>query len=335
MMKAIDRKDCIIGAVYGVAVGDALGAPLEFMSAKEIKHRYGRVKEMIGGGWLSVDPGETTDDTAMMLAVAEGIIERPEDPIPPIGERFLDWAKSGPKDIGGTCARSINVAAAFAGIQHSRRPTREEWFRASALTAKESYHYNAGNGALMRSVYPAVYYTDREKVRQITRDVAQMTHYNELSTGTCELYADIIYLMCQTVEEERMSFTDLLDLLRGTDYDMTEMDGLQLKPSGYVVDSMVCALYCLLNSGSFADAVESAANLGGDADTIAAITGGLAGAFYGYADIPSCWISALSEQDRSRLNCVAIAAEKNNRSVGGWKKERRGGRSRAVPEERK
>ena len=74
-------NDRIAGALYGVAVGDALGGPLEFMSAEEIHRQHGWVTTMLGGGWLDLQPGETTDDTAMTLAVAEGIIEHPEAPI--------------------------------------------------------------------------------------------------------------------------------------------------------------------------------------------------------------------------------------------------------------
>lgn len=97
-------RDRIAGALYGVAIGDAMGAPLEFMSKDEIARAHGRVTEMIGGGWLNVEPGEITDDTQMTLAVAEGIIENPDDPVKGIGNRFIEWAKSGPKDIGTTCS---------------------------------------------------------------------------------------------------------------------------------------------------------------------------------------------------------------------------------------
>lgn len=71
----------IRGAMFGVAVGDALGAPLEFMSAKSIKQQHGTVRDMIGGGWLNVLPGEVTDDTQMTLAVAHGIAVRPAAPL--------------------------------------------------------------------------------------------------------------------------------------------------------------------------------------------------------------------------------------------------------------
>jgi len=69
-----------------------LGGPLEFVRAEEIREQFGCVTTMLGGGWLHLCPGETTDDTAMTLAVAEGIMEQPDDPIPAIGERFISWA---------------------------------------------------------------------------------------------------------------------------------------------------------------------------------------------------------------------------------------------------
>ncbi len=110
----VKNKDRILGALLGVAVGDALGAPLEFMSAEEIQRKYGgSVREMVGGGWLSVAPGEVTDDTQMTLAVAEGIIERPHDPVPAIGRRFIKWQDSKPKDIGNCCRAVISCAKAY------------------------------------------------------------------------------------------------------------------------------------------------------------------------------------------------------------------------------
>lgn len=149
-MKTDNLKDHIAGALYGVAIGDALGAPLEFMSAKQIARKHGHVTEMIGGGWLDVRPGETTDDTAMTLAVAEGIMESPDDPIPAIGERFIRWAESGPKDIGGTCHRAIWKAATGG----HKRPSAFQWENAGKETAVVNKGRSAGNGALMRAVYP-------------------------------------------------------------------------------------------------------------------------------------------------------------------------------------
>ena len=96
------------------------------MTAEQIAPRHGLVAEMIGGGWLSLRPGETTDDTAMTMAVAEGIMEATGSPIPSIRARFIRWANSGPKDIGGTCHASIGHATVLAGKKQknglSRKP---------------------------------------------------------------------------------------------------------------------------------------------------------------------------------------------------------------------
>lgn len=105
-----DLADKIGGALFGVAVGDALGAPLEFMNEEEIRHKHGTVKEMIGGGWLDVEPGEVTDDTQMTIATAQGIAMHPENPEPWVGRNFAEWALGGPKDIGGTCSSAITNA---------------------------------------------------------------------------------------------------------------------------------------------------------------------------------------------------------------------------------
>ena len=109
----------ISGALYGVAVGDALGAPLEFMSAAEITRKYGSaVKDMIGGGWLNVEPGEVTDDTQMTIAVALAIAMHPEEPEPYAGQYFAEWAMGGPKR-NHKCAPDDDTAPGTERLQRS------------------------------------------------------------------------------------------------------------------------------------------------------------------------------------------------------------------------
>ena len=84
----MDKLNRIKGALYGAAVGDALGAPLEFMPQEQIKAQFGTVRDMIGGGWLKTAPGEGTDETALMLATAYGIMKQPENPFGEIGKKF-------------------------------------------------------------------------------------------------------------------------------------------------------------------------------------------------------------------------------------------------------
>ena len=278
-----ERQDKIRGALFGVAVGDALGGPLEFMSAEEIQKKHGRVTEIMGGGWLDLEPGETTDDTAMTLAVAEGILEEPDSPYQEIGERFIDWYHSGPKDIGVACATSIRNA-----IGNGR-----DWFNAAAQTQKAQGRPVEGNGALMRTIYPALYYTAEDQRRTITRGIAMMTHFGQQSANTCEEYVEAVHAAING-EMVHMRFTP------------------GAEPTGYVVDSYNVAVESIIQARSFADALIKAVNRGGDADTIGAICGGLAGAMYGYSQIPRRWLDALDETTKMRLDILAAQANQQH-----------------------
>ena len=275
----IDKKDSIRGALYGVAVGDALGAPLEFMATDEILAKYGApVREMVGGGWLSVEPGEVTDDTQMTLAVVEGILECPDNPVPAVGRRFIKWLDSAPKDIGNTCRDAIQSAKRLIaeGLDAS-----EAWQLAGEEVAGRSAGRNAGNGALMRTIYPALYYTEDVAVDWALR-IGAMTHRNENSDKYCKAYT-------QLVSTALIDGGEALNSVRA----MAEVFP-KFPPTGWVVGSFCCAIHSLANTSSFEDAVVDAVNLGGDADTIGAITGGLAGAIYGYSNIPARWVARLA-----------------------------------------
>jgi ADP-ribosyl-[dinitrogen reductase] hydrolase len=312
------QRDRIAGALFGVAVGDALGGPLEFMNHQDIAQRFGHVDSMIGGGWLGLEPGEITDDTQMTLCVAEGIAEAPDDPIPAIGRRFIRWANSGPKDIGGACASSIYNAQQIAdcsifGRSKGKNPTAEEWEAAAAKTQRNQGHPVEGNGALMRTVYPGLYYDFNAAQARAIR-IARMTHAGAKSTEACILYTRMINLLTaseSTIQDTRSIRDFITEHSEPCGYWLaTTPETVQPAAGGFVVDSMRIALGSVATSTTFAQAVETAANLGGDADTNAAITGGLAGAWYGYSAIPAEWISYLApdvREDMIRLVNAAIS----------------------------
>lgn len=283
----------IKGALYGVAIGDALGGPLEFMTAEGIHKKHGTVTEMIGGGWLNLYPGETTDDTAMTLAVAQGIAENPADPLPAIGRRFIDWYKSGPKDIGGTCAMAIEK------VMRMNSNTAYAWLHAGVYVKQQLGDKNAGNGALMRTVYTGLFYADPKERAIMTEKIGSMTHRNETSSDICIIYADAVH---KALFGGHPAYTLLRDLNRSTD------------PTGYVLDSMCNATQAICSTETFEEAIIDAVNRGGDADTIGAITGGLAGAWYGYNNIPDRWIHAMAPELQEELNRLAeIAYNENER----------------------
>ena len=290
------NEDKMRGALYGVAIGDALGGPLEFMNAEQIKQKYGgRVTEMVGGGWLSLTPGETTDDTAMIHAVCEGIMENSSAPIEAIGRRFIEWVNTAPKDIGMTCARSVstareNLAAGMAA--------ETAWDAAGKRTAKENCNHSGGNGALMRTIGTALAYEDEDDRANYTTRIAEMTHCDDLSSDICRYYADAVH---HFIKDEQDAGVRTLDAM-AVEYGFSS----RVNPSGWVQDNMECAYFAFVKEADFENVLIEAVNLGGDADTIGAIAGGVAGAYYGYDAIPQRWIDVLPQDIRARLDAFAV-----------------------------
>ena len=302
-----DMKKRIAGALFGVAVGDALGGPVEFMGPEQIAAKYGRVDTMVGGGWLSLVPGEITDDTQMTLCVAEGIVEAPEAPIQAIGYRFIEWANGGPKDIGGACASSIHNAQRLGGAC----PTSAEWEAAGKATQRSQGHPVEGNGALMRTIYPGLFYQNSARAEYWAMKIAQMTHAGFRSTEACILYSRMVNLITASesqIEQSPREFMAGHCEAVAEYFAAVNADTITPASGGWVVDSMRIAVGSVATTGSFKDAVVTAVNLGGDADTNGAITGGLAGAWYGYDAIPSEWIAALAPDVREKLIQLTNAA---------------------------
>ena len=267
-------RDRIHGALFGVAVGDALG-----------------------GNRLNLEPGEVTDDTQISLCVAEGIIIAPENPIAEIGSRFIVWHNTRPKDVGRACEYAIRNAT-----RNSRKSGKiantNAWFEAAKEVDSSLDGLSVGNGALKRTVYTGLFYGAGHT--KFTADIAKMTHWSEESTEACVLYSEIIarFTAGASIEATR-------EILQGTRY----ADGRKsYSPTGDVVDCLGCALNSLFSTKTFKDAVMAAVNLGGDSDTIGAITGGLAGALYGYQAIPEDWAAALPVAVSKRLEKLAERA---------------------------
>lgn len=286
-----DKLSRYEGALLGVAVGDALGAPLEFMQAEDIKKKYGTVRDMLSGGWLNVIPGEVTDDTQMTIAVAEGIKANPDNPYCEIGKRFIDWYDTNPKDIGNTCRTVISSA-------RDQSENQIDWWKIALDVYTITNGKTAGNGALMRTIYPAMFYN--ECPGNVAKAIGAMTHYHADSDVAIFNYVTVISEILEVPEKidvgwakERIEFR--MKAVRD------RLDGRSSRPSGYVIDSAVCAMDAIRYTSSFKEALIYAVNLGGDADTIGAITGGLAGAIYGSKEIPLRWLNRLANARNNAL----------------------------------
>lgn len=259
------KRNKIAGAVYGFAIGDAMGATTEFMSEKQIKQKFGKVTDIIGGGWLNLKAGEVTDDTQMTMCVMNALM-RTLNKHDPMGymfmmecrKEFIKWYESGPKDIGTQCNKAIIYMknGKHLGMYHER----------DAL----------GNGSLMRAMPCAL--LNKELLNELQ---GRMTHNNLVCSQVIQNYTRLIQ-----------------DYINGNLY-TTDIKCL-LEPSGYFWNTFNNSIYWSYKD-SFEDAILGAVNHGGDADTIAAITGSLAGAKFGINSIPQRWLDALNPNVKESL----------------------------------
>lgn len=279
----------IKGALFGFAIGDALGGTTEFLTKEEIKREYGLVKEIVGGGVWNLEKGETTDDTAMTLAVAKGVLKNPNDPVEEIGEEFLKWYASHPKDIGVIIRTVLGV---YDG----------NWFETAKKAHLQSLNeMSAGNGSLMRCLPIAFAYCDMEEVEAITRKQSKMTHYDPLADEACVIYNRIAF----TVLHGKGLKEAIMDEIKGTRYESAlTCEKPTCPPDGFVVHTMKWVLYWLLTSETYLNVVVGATNEGYDTDTVAAIAGGLAGLECGFEGLPSEYCETLLvKRDLEELSC--------------------------------
>lgn len=269
----------IKGALYGFAIGDAMGATTEFMDNYTISQKFGELKDIVGGGWLGLEAGQVTDDTQMTLCVCEAIEYSKgnlDKMLNRCCENFSNWYLTNPPDVGCCCRNVI-----------------------SQCLNKHDYSYwnniaddpeSLGNGSLMRTM--PIILAGLSKETAISQ--GRLTHNNK----ACDCAIEIYY---QNLEE-------LLyyDTFRNTMAQICE-------PTGHVFNTLNNSLYWVQHTDSLEEAIIKAVNHGGDADTIAAITGSLAGAYYGYDKIPQRWVSQLSDDVKSDLDKYAKLFEKINK----------------------
>jgi ADP-ribosyl-[dinitrogen reductase] hydrolase len=272
-------------ALFGVAVGDALGATTEFMTSAQIRGRYGVLREIVGGGWLKLSPGQVTDDTEMTLCVARGIVRSGRWALGPIADRFAHWLSGDPADVGATCRRGI-----------------EEYMEKGRLEAPPDER-GAGNGAAMR-VAPVALYTlgDEELLSRLAVEQAHITHHHPLSDAAC--------VSVGTMIQRGLLGAPLRDLRAGAEelaarHPEFRIEGYDGKSSGYVVDTLRTVFDAFFSTDNFEDCVVKTVNRGGDADTTGSIAGAIAGARYGLAAIPRRWLEAIDGGLREELHTLA------------------------------
>ncbi|AKU10614.1 ADP-ribosyl-[dinitrogen reductase] hydrolase [Azoarcus sp. CIB] len=270
-------RERALGAYLGLAVGDALGATVEFLTPSEIRHQYGELRDIVGGGWLRLKAGQVTDDTQMSLALGAAIIESGGWDLKNIAEHWLAWLKSKPIDVGNTCRRGL--------VRFGRDGSLESPFSDG----------DAGNGALMR-VLPAILfaYRDMALLERCALEQAHVTHNHPLSDAAtlclARMLADLLHggHWRDNLAKLRAHAKALVDAHR-----QFRFDPYPKRATGYVVDTAQTVLYAFFSTDDFESCLIRTVNCGGDADTTGAIAGMLAGAHYGVDAIPVRWLKRL------------------------------------------
>lgn len=291
----MEQRARAVGAVLGSATADALGAPFEFGPPGAFSARFPTptstatststaTGEMCGGGgW---DPGEATDDTQMAVHVGESLLDRGGLDLPDVFRRFQRWERADPKDIGLQTEDVLTNGL--------------PWDQAAAEHFRTN-HRAAGNGALMRASTSGVYFAaaGRAATMDAGRRLAALTHGDPAAwEGTAILHellrvalggGDPLSAIADTlaaVEPAHRGRYAVVLAAGWTPEQATEFNGA-------VWPCLGSAVWALRTTGSFEGAVRAAVDLGGDTDTVAAVTGALAGAVYGAGDVPARWTEVL------------------------------------------
>lgn len=284
----MDIKDRLYGSFLGLAVGDAVGTTVEFRT----RDTFEPVTDMVGKGPFNLPAGYFTDDTSMALCLAESLIEHPLLDKSDLLARFSRWFRNGENSPTGRCF-DIGTTTRTAIVN----------FEKTGSTVNNTYFLDAGNGSIMR-LAPAFlkYYGNLDVAVDIAQRQSETTHGSQECLDSCALLTNLLYNAINATSKDAVFEVDS----RGYDWDRfverilssLAMTRDEIKSSGYVIDTLQAACWSFNQTDNFRDAILLATNLGEDADTVAAVTGQIAGAFYGKSGIPSDWLDKLYETER-------------------------------------
>lgn len=300
-------KDVKCG-IFGLAVADALGVPVEFKERTAL--REDPVMDMRGKGTHHQPKGTWSDDTSMTLCLADSLSTGGVN-YDDIMDRFCRWWIGGEYtphgyafDIGGATGRALSR------FREGSPP----------LLCGGRNERDNGNGALMR-ILPAAYIARSvpiDKCMDIVHSLTTLTHAHPRALIASGIYVRICIALLEgkspsdavsrALTECRVYYQTGAHADELCHYERL-MNGIaqlreeEIRSSGYVVDTLEAAVWCLLNTGNYRDCVLKAVNLGDDTDTVAAVAGGMAGICYGYADIPSEWLRSLARSDIIETVC--------------------------------
>ena len=282
-------RDRALGALLGLAVGDAVGTTLEFC----LRDAQPRLDDMVGGGPFDLPPGAWTDDTTLALALAESLAASPRFDSRDLMDRFVDWWRNGSYSCNGHCF----------DIGNTTRAALERYCRTGDPMAGSTAPESAGNGSLMRLAPVALrHWNDREQLLAMAAEQSRTTHGADEAVDACrafaELLADAVAGAPRAAVLGRREFEGSPAIARILAGSWRGRARGTIDSSGYVAHTLEAALWSVARTGDFRGAVLLAANLADDADTVAAVTGQLAGALYGLRGIPESWLDRVAWKER-------------------------------------
>ena len=315
--------------MLGLAIGDALGQPFEFSSAKQII-QSGWDGGMTYGDVWKLNPGQYTDDTLMALCIAKSLIEMGRFDLADVGEKYVEWVNTGDlRGIGNTCATSIHrIRMGYPLLKCGQKPNlhseemRPSFKRSVIKTDEPSIELDAdlygigdfcGNGTLMRCAPIGLFYhkNPSQRDRAAIND-ATMTHDHsdarDSSKFLCSVVADLanncgLHTAICNAMLKKYEYDHVQRLVQKA-IDMVDVESsgfihaADLGNTGTAHGTLATAVFCCLKYTSFKDAVTAAVLIAGDTDTRAAVVGAIMGTAYGLQDIPVEWVEIVEDSDR-------------------------------------
>ena len=312
-----------LDGIMGVVVGDALGVPVEFKNRQELM--ADPVVNMRGYGSFNLPAGSWSDDTSMTLATLDSLKQGFD--LHDIMKNFVKWIRQAEYtpfgsvfDVGNICYRGIKNYELNGDINRC---------------GSDKYYEN-GNGSLMRILPVCLFFyqkqnkdaiSDEEVIHKI-HAVSALTHAHARSLVACGIYHFMIKSILDNngtlIERLQTGVDAAFEFYKNTNMDAEELEYYNrirnlgqfvfeaeenIKSSGYVVDSLEAAVWCLINTDSYEACTLKAVNLGEDTDTVSAIAGGLAGLYYGYENIPKEWLAVIQKREWIEEMCKVEGEE--------------------------
>lgn len=292
----VTLRDRVRGSLIGLAVGDALGAVVEH----ERPGTFEPVTDMLGGGRLGRAAGEWTDDTAMALCLAESLVESAGFDAVDQMRRYVRWMREG--HLSATGRTAVVGRTSLAAISRFEKT--------GEVGAAPKDAKSAGNGSLMRlAPVPLFYATDPRAAMDRAAESSRTTHAAHAAVDACRYFAGLIVGALAGASKDELlapryspvpGYFDTAPLHDEVDEvacgSFHRREPPEIEGAGYVVRTLEAALWAFDSSDEFANGCLLAVNLGGDADTTAAIYGQLAGAHYGVHAIPGGWRMRLARR---------------------------------------